>query len=102
MKEIKIGILDPFCETGTEGIIWCLYHGDFTEDQWDLKYQTQIKVGDHLKILGSNKDILWEGIVKYDRTCFENHVGFDDTIDFEIWMQYFDNQNLAILTKNYE
>src|ERR1051325_11945050 len=51
------GRLEPFFETGTEGIVWSV------QDPWLPSYDGLwcLREGDHLRVLGK-----WEGIIDFD------------------------------------
>ena len=62
-KNIITGNLDPFFETGTEGIIWTLY--DETKEGYDGL--CSLNDGDHLSIYNDTKtEIVWAGIINFD------------------------------------
>jgi hypothetical protein len=102
MSKEYSGVLEAQSETGTEGIIWCLYTGDFTKREWSYENLVVIEPGDYLKILNYTRKILWEGVVKYSRTSFSKVVGEDKTISPERWAKFFFNQHSAILIKKNE
>ena len=59
------GRLDPFFETGTEGVIWSLTDTSLPgyDGLWPLY------TGDHLRIIGADDDTAWEGtvVLEYQR-----------------------------------
>lgn len=61
MNIIK-GKLDPFFETGTEGVLWSLY------DENNKGYESLhvLKNGDYLKVFNENNTIYWEGEIKLE------------------------------------
>lgn len=62
------GRLEPFFETGTEGIVWSV------QDPWLPSYDGLwcLRAGDHLRVLGK-----WEGIIDFDyeRDVIESSFG---------------------------
>jgi hypothetical protein len=53
------GVLEAFFETGTEGVIWSLYEDN--KQGYDGLHP--LKNGDHLRILGENDAVIWEGLI---------------------------------------
>lgn len=64
MKKIK-GVLEPFFETGTEGILWALY------DDEENGYQSLhiLNKSNYLKVFDKDGNIYWEGEIdlEYER-----------------------------------
>jgi len=57
-----IGTLEPFFETGTEGIVWSLAE-DEKQGYEGLHY---IQEGDHLTVFGENNEIVFDGNIVCD------------------------------------
>lgn len=57
------GVLEPFFETGCEGIIWSVVE-DGKEGFAGLNI---IEEGDRLKIYGENGEVIFDGIIECDR-----------------------------------
>lgn len=106
------GKLDPFFETGTEGVLWSLY------DEKNKGYESLhiLKNGDYLKVFNENNTIHWEGEVKleYKRNYqpFPRNPqygqqavlgywihGLQETLEPEFWGKMFFNQMNAELIK---
>src|SRR6185436_20243920 len=63
MENKIIGQLDPFFETGTEGVIWCIY--DDSKTGYDGL--NPLHDGDHLFIYNKDKTlVLWSGKIDFD------------------------------------
>jgi hypothetical protein len=112
------GILDPFCETGTEGVIW-----NFNDPTLPGYYQMYQIEGNHLQVLDASGATVWQGKVKleYKRnwTPYPNQEsdsqiygqqfiggnwvhGFQENLEPEFWVDMFYKQSRAILTTRYK
>ena len=58
-----IGALEPFFETGCEGIIWSLVEDG--KQGYDGLHE--IHEGDHLTVFGENNEVLFSGEISCDR-----------------------------------
>ena len=56
------GTLDPFFETGTEGVIWSLIQ----DGKSGYDALIDIEKGDHLKIYGLDDAVAFDGVIKPD------------------------------------
>jgi len=61
---LKVGTLDAFFETGTEGIIWAFNNNNNNESGWDAL--NMLKDGDYLFVEDGNGNIEWEGTISFD------------------------------------
>lgn len=114
MKTIK-GELEPFWETGTEGVLWAL------DDKKTKDYQSLhiLKNGDYLKVFDSNNQVHWEGEIQleYERNyrsfpmnpqygqqallgCWIH--GLQNNLEPEFWGKMFFNKMKAELTRKEE
>src|SRR5690606_15076782 len=61
--KVMYGALEPFCETGTEGVVWCLSEYGY-ESYGALRY---LKNGDKLTVYSAVRDgaVEWEGKVAF-------------------------------------
>jgi hypothetical protein len=104
--------LEPFFETGTEGVIWAVYE----DGKQGYDGLNSLKDGDRLKIFASDDSILWEGIVQleYKRRYRPYPLnpqygqqevlgywvhGFQENLDPEVWGKMFFDALKAELTK---
>lgn len=108
------GILDPFWETGTEGVIWM-----FNDPTLPGYYQMYTIKNRHLEVLDDNNQTLWAGKVKleykrnfhpYPSRAGEDKVygqqsirgywvhGFQKDLDPELWADMFFKNRRAILS----
>ena len=62
MKAKIVGVLEPYFETGCEGIIWSVIE----DGKRGYEGLHTIKEGDHLVIYGENSEILFEGDINCD------------------------------------
>jgi hypothetical protein len=111
-SEIINGKLEPFFETGTEGILWSLY------DDKNNGYNSLhvIKNGDFLEVINENNELYWSGLImlEYKRrfTSYPNNPkygqqeifgywvhGFQEKIEPEYWSKMFFDKMTAILKK---
>jgi hypothetical protein len=88
MKAIK-GKLDPFFETGTEGVIWSVYE-DGKQGYAGLHC---LQYGDYLTIFDPDvtANILWEGNIHYDSA------GIQVGVESEDWTNWFNRKCSAEL-----
>lgn len=111
------GFLDPFSETGTEGIIWSLVNDDATLSGYEKL--TFITDGDYLFIEDGEGGIVWEGEVtlEYERRyksypgnpeygqqeVFGYWVhGFQASEEPETWATwFFEGRRAVLIKKNY-
>ena len=56
------GKLDPFFETGTEGVLWSLYDNDNN----GYKSLHVLKNGDYLKVYNEQQQVYWEGEIQLE------------------------------------
>ena len=115
------GILEPFSEQGSEGIVWCIY--DPAHNKADGKRQLTglhaIEAGDLLRIFTdeSRRTVAWEGPVRFEHdshkaplplTGGKVHVqrvrdctvhGLPQDVDAETWFDYFVQERPATLIK---
>ncbi len=74
------GIPFLFSETGTEGGIWSVQEDGFLADDgihWSYYGLRSLKEGDDLTIFDKNGNILYHGIIKFDKiTNLEMHMVF--------------------------
>lgn len=115
------GILEPFSEQGTEGIVWCLY--DPAHNTADGKRQyaglSSIESGDLLRIFTdeSRQAVAWEGTVRYEHDSHKDALpltggqmmvqrvrdctvhGLPEGVDAEQWFDYFAQGYPATLIK---
>lgn len=107
------GSLDPFFETGTQGIIWSL-----SELGKGYEGLHSLKNGDYLKVFKKDSgEILWQGVVKleYERrlipiptnpqykaqeVCGMWVHGFQDSLEPIVWAKMFFDGSKAQLIKN--
>lgn len=104
------GKLDPFFETGTEGVIWSIY--DENEDGYNSLHC--LKDGDYLEVYNEDNSILWSGIIKLEykrryrpypmnpqygqQEVFGYWVhGFQHNIEPEFWAEMFFKAKKAAL-----
>lgn len=102
MKKVITGKLDPFFETGTEGVIWSFYE----DGKNGYDGLNSLKNGDALKVYSSDDSILWEGIVnlEYKRRYRQYPLnpqygqqeifgywvhGFQENLEPEVWGKMF-------------
>ena len=114
MSLIK-GTLDPFFETGTEGICWCIYEDGKT----GYEGLELLKPGDYLTVFDpADLDrILWEGEVDFDYKSNLTMIpsnpqyslqaidgywvnGIQIDVDPKIWMMWFNGMYPAELIKH--
>jgi len=108
------GKLDPFCETGTEGVVWCLYEdGKTGYDGLHL-----LMDNDYLAILDPNDNtkVIWEGHIslEYSTNCQPHPLnpnymfqiidgqgvkGIQVDIEPSVWFEWFQKQYPAELIK---
>lgn len=89
------GILEPFCETGTEGIVWSLQdekHISADGKQWSYDGLNPLEDGDFLKIFNdaAHKKLIWQGEIKLKHppaTRFNR--GVQSGVDERKWAQMF-------------
>jgi hypothetical protein len=65
------GRLDPFSETGTEGVIWSV------QDDISLSYDAlhPLENGDHLQVFDERGDIIWTGLVDLEFSRLQHRQG---------------------------
>ncbi len=61
-SQVRKGVLDPYFETGTEGIVWSLCE-DGKEGYDGLNI---LEKGDQLKVYGEKGNILFDGVIDPD------------------------------------
>jgi hypothetical protein len=99
------GILEPFFETGTEGVIWSLQdekHISADGKEWSYDGLNGLEDGDFLKVFNdaARKKVIWQGEIKlifppdlrYNR-------GVQDGVDKEAWTKMFWDAKPGILYK---
>lgn len=57
------GVLDPWIETGNEGVVWTVYEDDKTGYDGIIA----LEKGDHLTIYGSDNGVMFDDIIKPDK-----------------------------------
>ena len=108
------GILDPFWETGTEGVIWAVINDDPKLQGYEKL--TILTDGDYLFVEDGEGGIIWEGEIKleYERKYrpFPNNPesgqqeifgywvhGFQESEEPETWATWFFEGRRAVLIK---
>lgn len=109
------GLLDPFFETGSEGIIWVLI-----EPNKGYEGLHSLKNGDYLKVFKKNtQEVLWEGLIQleYERrlrpiptnpqykaqeVCGMWVHGFQASLEPIVWAKMFFDGSKAQLIKSEE
>jgi hypothetical protein len=99
------GILEPFCETGTEGIVWSLQdekHISADGKQWSYDGLNCLEDGDFLKVFNdaARKKVIWQGEIKLKHppaTRFNR--GVQDGVDERKWTGMFFEAKLGTLYK---
>lgn len=86
-----VGRLEPFCEMGTEGVVWSIvqqglpgYEGLFG-----------LENGDDLRIYGPNGTVAWEGTIRWQATPRWSH-GAQAGLDPEAWGRVFYDECPAV------
>lgn len=119
MTEVIKGIIFPFAETGTEGIIWSLQDEKYiSEDgkRWQYDGLNPLQDGDHLTVLNDDGSVFWEGTIKleYKRNyqpypmnpshgqqavggCWVH--GLQEDVEPEQWLNMFAEQRKAVLRR---
>lgn len=92
-KGIK-GILEPFCETGTEGIIWSLQDVKHISPngQWSYDGLNCLEDGDFLKVFNdaARRKVLWQGVIKMKHPpATEFNRGIQDGVNEQEWAKMF-------------
>lgn len=94
------GVLDPFCETGTEGIVWSLLEdGKKGYDSLNC-----LEEGDLLKVFNdaARKELLWEGEIKlkYPPATRFNR-GVQEGVNEDAWTRlFFDAKPATLIRKD--
>ena len=105
-----VGLLDPFFETGTEGIIWSV----IDDDARGYDALAPLIDGDYLFIEDLERAIVWEGEIKFEYTS--NYVkrgasggqqavfgywvhGIQEGVEPETWATWFMEGRRAVLIK---
>src|SRR5450755_215093 len=62
MTKSRHGVLDPWIETGTEGVVWTVY------ENGAIGYEGMIVLrnGDHLKVYDTDNKVLFDDIIQKD------------------------------------
>lgn len=115
MKQVITGKLEPFFETGTEGVIWSIYENGKTG--YDGLHP--LKNGDKVTIFAGDNSVLWDGIVslEYKRRYKQYPLnpkygqqevfgywvhGFQENLEPTIWSKMFFDELNAQLIKGKE
>lgn len=106
------GILEPFFETGTEGIIWSV-HEDGVPGYPGLNC---LEDGNQLVVFNQERHILWSGVIKLEyKRRFRSYPlnpaygqqevegmwvhGFQENVDPEVWTRWFFNKQPCSLKR---
>ena len=106
-----VGTLDPFYETGTEGVIWAIVD----DERYGIESLVPLLDGDYIFIEDLEGDIIWEGVVKLNyRTNWRERSddgygqqsvlgywvhGLQEDIEPETWATWFFEGRRAVLIK---
>lgn len=99
--KVIFGALEPFAETGTEGVIWCV--AEYGKAGYDaLQY---LKNGDRLSVFSAVRDgdVEWEGVVDFGPEKIEK-IGWSEVLrvtkhmDTEKWLQMSWQRRPVMLT----
>lgn len=106
-----VGLLDPFFETGTEGIIWSVVDNDLD----GIGALVPLLDGDYLFVEDLEGSIIWEGEVQFEYTtnyrqrgyngCGQQAVlgywvhGLQEGVEPETWATWFFEGRRAVLIK---
>ena len=95
------GVLEPFAETGTEGIVWSVQDEAHisADGKWDLTGLNTLQDGDFLRVFNNaaRKDVLWEGEIKLKAA--RGPLDGQDGIDNAEWRKMFDDHKPGMLVK---
>lgn len=103
-KGIK-GILEPFCETGTEGIVWSLQdekHISADGKQWSYDGLNCLNDGDFLKVFNdaARKKVVWQGEIKLKHPpATRYNRGIQEGVNEDAWAQMFFDAKPGVLYK---
>lgn len=113
------GIIFPWVETGTEGVVWSLQESKYiSEDgkRWDYSGLNPLQDGDCLTVFNDDGSVRWEGTIKleYERN-YEPYPmnpqygqqavngwwvrGLQEGVDPEEWFRMFHDQPRAVLRR---
>lgn len=90
------GFLEAFFETGTEGVIWCLYISKDMDWEAPRAYENLhvVKSGETLTIWDIDKKVLFNGVVDLDfsvKTAGNYYVnGVQRGVNSEDWLNWFE------------
>ncbi len=109
MKQPKVelgikGVLEPFCETGTEGIIWSLQDEKHIAPDGSYSYDglNGLEDGDFLKVFNdaARKKVIWQGEIKlkYPPATQFNR-GVQDGVNERTWTKMFFDEKPGTLYK---
>ena len=98
-EECVSGLLEPFFETGTEGIVWSVYDPRQLGGSYEGLHPLQD--GDELTIYSEDgSQILWQGTIQLEYKEYPYEIqGIQANVDHKVWAKMFFDELPAILKK---